>query len=118
MIIYRIFAFAWLITLPILAHTLVKLARLERFRLNLADLSLPLYAFAIVRVSQLFFKQSFLPHYLVVMSVLAIVICGILLRKKDTFMVKRFCKLYWRIGFFVSLAFYLFTLIATFSVTG
>lgn len=114
MIIYRLFALAWLFTLPILAQLLVKLFRLERFKINLADLSLPFYAFAIFQVSKRFFTHSFLPHYLAVMAILALVICTAMLNKQETFLVKRFFKLFWRIGFFVTAFCYLLTIILIF----
>lgn len=118
MIIYRLFAVTWLLTIPVLAHSLLTLTRLKRFKLTIADLALPLYAVALVRVSDTFFTHSFLPHYLAAMALLAIVTCLFLLQKHRNFSLRRFIKLFWRLGFFVTLLAYLVTLVLIFLAKG
>ncbi|MFC3928040.1 DUF3397 family protein [Streptococcus caprae] len=114
---YRIFAIVLIILTPIVAQILVSLLGLRRrFRTNMADLALPLFAYEIVLVSGKFFTHSFLFPYLIVMSILSIIIILFLLKKSKVFSFKRWLKFFWRAGFLLTFAFYIGTVVAIFLV--
>lgn len=118
MIIYTTFALLLGLTIPSLAHVLLTLTKGRRWGLNLADVSLPFYGIALFLVSKAYFTNSFLPHYLAAMSLTAIITCSVLLKKQPNFSLRRFTKIFWRIGFFVTLLAYLLTLIAILTAAG
>lgn len=115
MMFYKALAAAFIILTPLFGFALVRLLSLDRFKLNFADVSLPVFIFEIVIVSGKFFTHSFLPHYIIVMALLAIgLVIGLLKRSKRPFTYQRFLKFFWRSGFLVTFVFYLGTVIAIF----
>lgn len=118
MIIYNTFALLLSITIPSLARLLLILTKAKRWKINTADLSLPFYAVALVLVSKTYFTNSFLPHYLAAMALLAIITCAVLIKKQADFSYRRFTKIYWRLGFFLTLLAYFLTLVAVLILAG
>lgn len=116
MTIYHFFALSLLVTLPVLAQFILILLPIQPKTLMVTDLALPLYALALVLVSKRFFSNSFLPHYLVLMAVLALILTTFVLRTTKDFSYRRWFKLFWRWGFFVTFFAYLITLAATFTL--
>lgn len=114
MIIYQTFAVLFVLVTPIVAHYLVNLLRLGNRDIKAPDLALPLFALELILVSKKFLTHSLLPHYLLVMSGLAILIILGLLGKNATFTYHRFFKRYWRIGFFITAGSYIALLILIF----
>lgn len=116
MMFYKILALSFLFLTPLFGLALVKLLGLERFKINFADLSLPVLIFEIIIVSQKFFTHSYLPHYLIVLSLLAIgVAFGLFKKNKESFTYHRFFKFFWRLSFIFSFFFYLAVVIAVFA---
>ncbi|MFC5630894.1 MULTISPECIES: DUF3397 domain-containing protein [Streptococcus] len=115
MMFYKILAAAFLFLTPLFGLALVKLFGLERFKINFADLALPVLMFEIVMVSQKFFVHSYLPHYLIVLALVAIGVVYWLFRKDgEHFSYRRFFKFFWRLSFIFSFFFYLAVVIAVF----
>lgn len=117
MIIYQTFAVLFLLVTPIVAHALVNFLQLQVWDIKGPDLALPLFALELVLVSKKFLSYSFLPHYLLLMSSLAIIIIFGLVGKNKVFTYRRFFKRYWRVGFFLTVGAYLATLIFIFLTT-
>lgn len=107
MMMYKLIALAFVLLTPIFANIITQIFRLERFGLKFPDLSLPLFLWEIVIVSDKFFTHSWLPYYLIVMSLLAMILAVFLLKRSKHFSYKRFGKLFWRIGFILTFIFYL-----------
>ncbi|MGT2907273.1 DUF3397 domain-containing protein [Streptococcus dentiloxodontae] len=116
MTIYKLFALAFLVLTPIFSYIVCSFFKSKRSGFNFADLSTFLYIFEIFLVSSEFFTHSFLPYYTIMMSSSAIFITLRMLRKSERFVFKRFIKLFWRIGFFITFLFYLATIFIIFSV--
>lgn len=116
MTIYHFLAISLLVTLPALAHIILKLLPIQPKNLLVTDLTLPLYALALVLVSKSFFGNSFLPHYLVLMAVLALLLTLFVLQTSKDFSYRRWFKLFWRWGFFLTLFAYLLTLVTLFTM--
>lgn len=115
MIFYKILALSFLFLTPLFGLALVKLFGLERFKINFADLAVPVFIFEIVVVSQKFFIHSYLPHYLIVLSLVAIGASLWLYKTKwEKFTYRRFFKIFWRLSFIFSFFFYLTVIIAIF----
>ncbi|MGT2828538.1 DUF3397 domain-containing protein [Streptococcus hillyeri] len=116
MMFYKILALSFLFLTPLFGLALVKLFSLERFKVNFADLALPVFMFEIVIVSQKFFVHSYLPHYLLVLSLLAIGVSLWLFKtSRENFTYRRFFKFFWRLSFIFSFFFYLAVVIAVFA---
>ncbi|HEK9991454.1 DUF3397 domain-containing protein [Streptococcus equi subsp. zooepidemicus] len=107
MIIYKLTALAFIILTPLFSMIMISLLRLGRRGIKFPDLALPLFVFDIVIVSGKFFTHHLLPYYLIVMSLLAIVMALLLIIRIQQFSYRRFFKLFWRVGFLVTLLFYL-----------
>ncbi|KXT76035.1 DUF3397 family protein [Streptococcus sp. DD12] len=106
--IYKILAVALLFITPFFAVILTKLFGLRKRGLLFTDLALVFYAVEAVWLSSLFFTHLILPAYLLLLALLAIGVTFFLLfRSKKAFGYKRFFKLFWRLGFLATLAFYL-----------
>lgn len=117
MMIFKILAASFIVMTPLFGFAITKIFKLDRYKINFADLALPLFIFEIVIVSQKFFVHSFLPHYLCLMSLLAIgVAIGLFRKNKSQFSYKRFFKFFWRTGFIASLLFYIALVIAIFVI--
>ncbi|MGT2742502.1 DUF3397 family protein [Streptococcus plurextorum] len=115
MMMYKLIALAFLFLTPIFGLALTRLLRLDRLKINFADLALPVYIFEINMVSQKFFPRSYLPYYLVVASLLAMIVAiGLFWKNKENFTYKRFLKIFWRTGFIMTFFFYLAVVIAVF----
>lgn len=114
MMIYKLLASSLLVTIPVLARFIHAAIPLKSDKLLLTDVIWPLYAVALVLVSKRFFNNSFLPHYLLLLSVLAILISLWLMRSNGGFSYGRWGKLFWRWSFFLTLLSYLLTLGAVF----
>ena len=116
MIFYKILAASFLFLTPLFGFSLVKIFGLERYKINFADLALPVFILEIIIVSQKFFVHSYLPHYLIMLSILAIGVAIWLFRKNGPgFTYRRFFKIFWRLSFIFSFFFYLAVVIAVFT---
>ncbi|EHJ52315.1 membrane protein [Streptococcus macacae NCTC 11558] len=113
---YKLMALAFIFLTLVFSYIIVATFNLRRFRLNLADIALPLFAAEIVLVSAKFYTHSFLPHYLAAMSVLSLVLAIRQLQKRKAFSLKKFIKFFWRAGFILTFFFYLATVIAIFLI--
>ena len=107
-------AIAFIFLTLIFSYIIVSTFHLRRFGINLADIALPLFAVEIVLVSAKFYTHSFLPHYLLAMSILSLTLAIRQIRKRKTFSFRRFFKFFWRSGFVLTFFFYLATVIAAF----
>lgn len=117
MTIYKFLALGFIFLTLAFSYVIWAVFRLRRYGLNPLDLSLPLYAIEIVLVSGYFFTHSYLAIYAFLMALLAMIVTFHQLMKKKQFTYRRFFKLYWRLGFFVTFATYLFTVLAVFILT-
>lgn len=118
MIVYKILAASFIILTPLFGLAVVKLFSLERFKINFADIALPVFIFVLIIVSNKYFTHSFLPYYIIIMSLLAVTVTiGLMRDSKRLFTYRRFFKFFLRTGFFVTLFCYLGTIIAIFLLT-
>ncbi|MCU9533470.1 DUF3397 domain-containing protein [Streptococcus sp. CSL10205-OR2] len=114
MMMYKMMAILFVFITPLFSFIMVKLLGLSKYKINLADLSLPLFVGEIYLVSKNFFTHSFIFYYLIVMSLLAIGLTIWLLRSKKEFHYRRFFKFFWRAGFILTFLFYIATVVAIF----
>lgn len=113
--IYKLIATALLFVIPLFSFFSTKFFQLYRLGLKFPDLAFPALAIAIILISKDFFVHSLLPHYLIVLSLLAIFVSIFLLNKQPNyFSYKAFTKLFWRTGFLVTMVFYLGMLVMIF----
>ncbi len=112
---YKILAIALLFITPLFSIILTKFFGLRKRGLLFTDLALVFYAIEAVWLSGIFFTHLILPAYLLLLALLAIgVTCFLLFRSKKAFGYKRFFKLFWRLGFLATLAFYLVEVVLIF----
>ncbi|MGT2808868.1 DUF3397 family protein [Streptococcus iniae] len=102
MITYKLIALAFIILTPLFSHIMVSFFRLGRYGLKFPDLALVFFGLELFLVSGKFLSHSLLPHYLIMMSLLALIITLILVFKSQQFTYHRFIKLFWRIGFLIT----------------
>ena len=114
MMTYKLIALSFIVTTPLFATAVVRLFGLNRFKITVPDVVLPLFAYQSILLSNLFFTHHFLPHYLLMLSAIAVVISLSLLIKTRVFCYRRFLKLFWRIGFLATVLFYLGTVASLF----
>lgn len=113
--IYKIVAVALLFLIPVLSFLVTKFCQLSKLGLKFPDLAFPALGTAVFLISKEFFVHSLLPHYLILLSLLAIFVCLFLLNKQPNyFSYKDFFKLFWRTGFVVTTVFYLGMLVMIF----
>lgn len=103
---YKFIALLLLVLTPIFSYIIVKLFGLNRLKLLFPDVAFPLYVLEIILVSDKFLTHGLLPYLISLFSLLALAIAAFLIFKKHRFSYKRFIKLFWRVGFLVSLLFY------------
>lgn len=118
MTIYQIFALLFLVATPFVSMLLTKLLYLHIWEIAWTDLALWLFAAELVLVSQRLLVHNLLPHYLLVMSILAIGVAVYLIRQKTPFTTGDFLKTFGRVGFYVTAASYVVLLVAVFLQTG
>ena len=112
---YKILAVALLFITPLFALILTKLFGLRKRGVLFTDLALVFYAIESVWLSSLFFTHLILPAYLLLLALLAIgLVIFMLYRRKKPFTYRHFFKLFWRMGFLATLAFYLVELVLIF----
>lgn len=111
---YKLIALSFLLTTPIVAHMICRILHLHHFRIATPDIAWPIFAIQIVLLSNLFFEHNFLPHYLLMMSLLSLFVSIGNLIKSKTFIYKRFFKLFWRLSFIATVLFYLATVLVIF----
>lgn len=116
MMIYKLIALAFVILTPIFSQIIISLFKLKKHGILFTDLSFPLFALEIFLVSSKFLTHSLIPYYLIALSLLAILLTIHLIRRTENFSYKRFFKFFWRIGFFLTLAFYLVLLVIIFII--
>ncbi|KHD43361.1 DUF3397 domain-containing protein [Streptococcus hongkongensis] len=116
MITYKLVALAFILLTPIVSYIVVSSFKLGRYGIKFPDLALLLFILNIALVSGKFFTHNFLPYYLILMAILSIVICLVLVIKFQKFTYPRFIKLFWRIGFLVTLFTYFLLVIAIFII--
>ncbi|WP_261379151.1 DUF3397 domain-containing protein [Streptococcus sp. sy004] len=113
--IYKIVATALFVLIPLVSFLITKFCQLHRLGLKFPDLAFPALSVAAFFLSKQFFLHSLLPHYLILLSLLAIFVSFWLLNKQPNyFSYKAFFKLFWRTGFLVTLVFYLGMLVMIF----
>lgn len=95
---------------------LVKLLRLQKRGWNFADIAFPLFVFEFYLITDKAYYHSLLPHLILALSILAIVIAAIFLRKRQDFTYARFFKLFWRAGFLLTFLVYLAMTISLFLI--
>lgn len=103
---YKFIALLLLVLTPIFSYIIVKLFGLNRLKLLFPDVAFPLYVLEIILVSDKFLTHGLLPYLISLFSLLALTIAAFLIFKKHRFSYKRFIKLFWRVGFLVTLLFY------------
>ena len=104
---YKIIAILFLVLTPFFAQILIKLFELKRFGLLFTDLAFPLYAFEAFLLIKKFQIQGFLPIYFILLSLLTLILIFQITRKGQFFTYRRFIKLFWRIGFILTVISYL-----------
>lgn len=115
MIHYKILAATFILLTPLFGIAVVKLFSLDRFKINFADIALPLFIFEMFILSRNFFTYSVIPFYIIIMSLLAIVVTIGLLRDPDRlFTYRRFLKFFWRTGFILTFFCYIGIVIVLF----
>ncbi|MGQ9413408.1 DUF3397 family protein [Streptococcus pluranimalium] len=114
MTIYQIFALLFLVATPFVAILLTKLLYLHIWGIRWTDLALWLFAAELVLVSQRFLVHNLLPHYLLLMSILAIGVAVYLIRQKTPFTTGNFIKTFGQVGFYATTASYVVLLVAIF----
>ncbi|MCK1192156.1 DUF3397 domain-containing protein [Streptococcus uberis] len=115
MITYKLIALLFIVLTPLFSQIMVKLFRLEHYGIKFPDLAFVLFALEIALVSGKFYDNNLLPYYFIVLSLLAIAISLTLVMKSQKFHYPRFFKLFWRIGFLITLFAYLVLVILIFS---
>ena len=104
---YKILAVALLFITPLFAIILTKVFGLRKRGILFTDLALVFYAAEAVWLSGIFFTHLILPAYLLLMALLAVgLVVFMLYRYKKPFTYRHFFKLFWRMGFLATLAFY------------
>ncbi|MGT2746020.1 hypothetical protein AT575_06225 [Streptococcus penaeicida] len=102
MMTYKLIAFVFLFLTPLISQILINLFKLGRYGLKFPDLAFIFFAIEIAIVSGKFFDNNFLPYYLIILSLLAIIITLTLVIRSQRFSYPRFFKLFWRIGFLMT----------------
>lgn len=117
MMFYKLIAVSFLLLTPLFGYALQRLFGLHRLNIIFSDLALPVFMFEIFMVSEKFFMVSFVPHYLILLSLIAIGTTIWLLKKSPTqFKYLRFLKLFWRLSFIFTFFFYLALVAAIFII--
>ncbi|MDV5993557.1 DUF3397 domain-containing protein [Streptococcus canis] len=111
MMFYKLIALSFLILTPLFAMVLTSLFKLDKKGVKFPDIAFLLFAIEIVLVSGKFFTHNLLPYYLIIMSLLAMVISLLLVIRSQSFSYHRFMKLFWRVGFLITIVFYLILVI-------
>ncbi|MGT2755846.1 DUF3397 family protein [Streptococcus ovuberis] len=107
MMFLKISSVLFLILALLLAVVLTSILRWRYKSLNVADVALPLYAFAIFIVSSQTFVHSLLPLYGLLLSLLLLGVTFYFFRVKKSFSYRRIFKLFWRLSFLFTFLFYL-----------
>ncbi|VTS35829.1 membrane protein [Streptococcus pseudoporcinus] len=115
MMTYKLIALLFIILTPLVSQILVTFFKLGRYGLKFPDLAFLFFALEIALVSGKFFDNNFLPYYLIILSLLAIIITLTLVIRSQRFTYSRFIKLFWRIGFLMTFFGYLILAIVIFT---
>lgn len=116
MILERIIIVASLFVLPLLAQLFIKVTHLNKKGLLLTDLTTFFYGLALVYLTRHLKQAGILPFYFLSLSLLALIVSNGFLWKTKAFSYRRFGKYFWRVAFFISLAFYLGMVIVSFLI--
>ncbi|MGF0049332.1 DUF3397 family protein [Streptococcus alactolyticus] len=114
--IYKLFSIAFLVLTPLFSYILVTFFNLKRFGILFTDLSFPLFALEIALVAMQSLTLDVFFYYLICLSLLALILSIIFLKRYHAFSYRRFLKFFWRSGFILTAIFYVIELILVFTI--
>lgn len=107
MIVYKLIAVSLVILTPIFSYVVTTVLRLKRFGILFTDLATPILAIDIFLIARQCLDSSVFFYYTMCLALLAIGLVGRFFKKNIVFSYRRFLKLFWRLAFLLTFAFYL-----------